>query len=156
MSALKHLFGFLEKISLYVRKWIAKKQGKSYIRVGKCNKCGFCCTMLTLCIEGKPITKEEEFEHLKEVFPEYTRFYIIGRDEDGHLLFTCKYLTEDFKCGDYKNRPQICREYPDQQLLTKGGILVSKCGYKFIPVENFEDILAKTIDRGDKEENLEN
>lgn len=89
----------------------------------------------------------EEFEDLKQVFPEYERFEIQGRDHDNHLLFTCKYLTSDFKCGDYKNRPLICREYPDQSILMKGGILVSKCGYKFIPVEDFSKVLDNVMQR---------
>lgn len=136
-----------EELIMKIRKKIAKLLGKSYIRTGKCNQCGSCCTMILLLTQGALIDSKEEFEQLKEVFPEYERFYIRCRDEAGHLLFTCKYLGENRTCGDYKGRPLICRQYPNEELFRKGGILVSDCGYNFIPVEDFADVLKETMGR---------
>ena len=109
--------------------------------------------MVTLWLEGNPVDTVEQFEHLRQIFPEYERFYIRGKNDDNHLIFTCRYLTEDYKCGDYKGRPQICREYPDQQIMLRGGILVSKCGYSFVPVADFEKYLNKAMIKIDKNNN---
>ena len=55
--------------------------------------------------------------------PDYTSpawqdmFYIIamlipvGKGRDGTERFTCTHLSKDGQCMDYKNRPQICREF---------------------------------------------
>jgi uncharacterized protein len=111
--------------------------------------------MVTLFIDNQLVRTKEEFQYLAEVFPEYRRFSPRGYDEDGHLLFTCCYLNEKFQCTDYKNRPIICREYPDQNIMQKGGRLVSKCGYAFIPVENFGRIFENVMNSVDCEEEVE-
>jgi Fe-S-cluster containining protein len=134
---------FFDGVLLAVKKRIAKWQKNSYVREGKCNQCGACCTMVTLFIEGRPICTEEQFSQLKEVFPEYERFYIRDEDEHGHLLFTCRFLGKDYTCGDYKKRPFICRQYPSEKIFLKGGKLISGCGFRFIPVEDFGKIIAE-------------
>lgn len=128
-----------------IKKKIYRLMGRGYLREGSCNQCGACCNFILLLNQGSPVKSEEEFNQLKEVFPEYDRFYIRGFDKDGHLLFTCRYLSPQGQCGDYKARPLICREYPNEGLLRKGGILVSKCGYRFEPVLDFEKMLNKAI-----------
>ena len=134
-----------------IKKFVSRLMGKSYIREGKCNQCGACCTMIVLFNHGKPIKDEEEFEQMKEVFPEYERFYIRGRHESGNILFTCKYLGENGKCEDYRNRPMICRDYPNEQILRSGGILVSTCGFRFIPVRDFDKIFNQAIEIQEEE-----
>ena len=102
--------------------------------------------MIVLVSEGGIIRTEEEFNQLKDVFPEYRRFQKREKDEDGLLRFTCKYVGEDNCCHDYYGRPQICRDYPNEELFIKGGIIASGCGYRFIPVEDFQKILDKELE----------
>jgi uncharacterized protein len=145
----------LNKILMFIKRKIARFRGRTYVRTGRCNRCGFCCTMVTLFIDNHLVRTDEEFEYLVEIFPEYRRFSSRGYDDDGHLLFTCCYLGEDFRCGDYRNRPIICRDYPNQNIMQKGGKLVSKCGYTFTPVENFGNLLDEVMHSGECEEEVE-
>ncbi len=132
-----------------IRKFLARIRGKTYIAEGKCNQCGACCKMITLVIDSHPISSEEEFEHLKIIYPKYERFQIVNYDENAHLRFSCKYLGKNNKCQDYKNRPQICRDYPNQDLMMRGGKLVSTCGYKFIPTREFQAVLEDIIEKSE-------
>lgn len=134
-----------------INKLIYRLMGKSYIREGKCNQCGACCTMILLFNQGKIVKNEEEFEQLKDVFPEYERFYIRGRHPDGNPLFTCKFLGDDGKCKDYQNRPLICREYPNEKILQTGGILVSTCGFRFVPVRDFNKVFDREMEIQEEE-----
>ena len=107
--------------------------------------------MINLFVDGCPVRSDEEFETLKQVFPEYERFDFQGIDEEGHYLFKCRFLNGDFLCADHRRRPFICRKYPDQKLLLLGGKLVSKCGYSFLPVKDFGKVLDE-ITAGKKQE----
>jgi Fe-S-cluster containining protein len=79
------------------------------------NKCGFCtnstcCTYITQEIET-PRTKYD-FEHLLWlVSHENVKVY---KDQDGWYLLVetrCSHLLPDGRCGIYKQRPQVCRDY---------------------------------------------
>ncbi|MCD4785939.1 MAG: YkgJ family cysteine cluster protein [Candidatus Eremiobacteraeota bacterium] len=129
-----------------INKLIYRLMGKSYIREGKCNQCGACCTMILLFNQSKLVKNEEEFEQLKEVFSEYERFYIRGKNPSGNPLFTCKYLGDGGECKDYKNRPLICRDYPNEEILRTGGILVSTCGFRFVPVKDFDKVFDREME----------
>jgi Fe-S-cluster containining protein len=40
-------------------------------------------------------------------------FIFLGIDaENDYLIFTCRHLTPEGKCGNYFWRPNICRNYP--------------------------------------------
>lgn len=147
--------GFFKGIVRAIRKFINRLRGKSYIREGRCLGCGACCNMIILLTQGEPVQTEEEFEQLKEVFPEYGRFQIRGQRPAGQLLFTCRYLGKDNHCHDYDNRPLICRDYPNEDLLRKGGILVSTCGFRFIPVEDFQKVFEEALGEEIDGENVE-
>ncbi len=147
---LKNIF---KEIIRFFRKKINRLRGMSYIREGECFQCGRCCRMIVLVSEGGIITTEEEFNQLKEVFPEYRRFKMKERDEDGLLRFTCKYVGEDNRCGDYYGRPSICRAYPNEELFVKGGVIASHCGYKFYPVEDFSKVLDQAMKPEDNGKN---
>lgn len=38
-------------------------------------------------------------------------FHPLWRKPDGAWLSWCDRLTKDGRCGDYENRPQLCRDY---------------------------------------------
>ena len=37
----------------------------------------------------------------------------------------------------------ICKVYPQEEIFMLGGVIRDECGYKFIPLEKFEDVLDK-------------
>lgn len=61
----------------------------------------------------------------KEIYPEY--FDLLKEKLDGEpvYFYHCPKLTKDNRCPDYENRPQICRDFPDNPL----SMLPKSCGY---------------------------
>jgi Fe-S-cluster containining protein len=79
------------------------------------NKCSFCrgktcCTYLTQHIET-PRSREDFDLMLWQISHHNVQFF---KDEDGWFLLVnnpCRHLLPDGRCGIYAQRPQICREY---------------------------------------------
>lgn len=46
-------------------------------------------------------------------------------NESGYYFYHCPKVTQDNKCPDYENRPQICRDFPDNPL----AFLPLGCGF---------------------------
>lgn len=67
-------------------------------------------------------TKEEA----KKIYPEYFELLEekLGKGEKIYFYF-CPKLDKNDRCSDYKNRPQICRDFPDNPL----SILPAACGF---------------------------
>lgn len=64
-------------------------------------------------------------EEARKVYPEYIAMLDEAK-EDKVYFYHCPKLTADKRCSDYENRPQICRDFPDNPL----SILPKACGYK--------------------------
>lgn len=64
-------------------------------------------------------------EEARKVYPEYIELLEKNKEYDVYF-YHCPKLTEDKRCSDYENRPQICRDFPDNPL----SILPEVCGYK--------------------------
>lgn len=70
----------------------------------------------------------------------------MGKDEIG-LIFECTNIDEETQlCKIHKNRPQICRRYPQEAIFMMGGALAENCGYKFTPIESFDEVFKKLKD----------
>lgn len=67
----------------------------------------------------------ESKEEARKIYPEYIQM-LEENKEDNVYFYHCPKLTEDKRCSDYENRPQICRDFPDNPL----SILPKSCGYK--------------------------
>lgn len=115
---------------------------RTYYRVGKCSMCGLCCQKIY--VRHKDVVKtEEEFEKLRILHPFYTYLEVIDKDDLG-LVFSCtKFDKEKHVCTIHKKRPGICRRYPSEQIFPMGAELAENCGYKFVPIENFDEVFAK-------------
>lgn len=114
-----------------------------YYRTGKCNMCGYCCQKIYVRHIKSVVKEEEEFKKLQKLHPFYTYLEVIDKDEMG-LVFKCNNFDNDQKiCTIHKGRPGICRRYPSEQIYSMGSDLADNCGYKFIPIENFEEVLVK-------------
>ena len=54
-------------------------------------------------------------DEARKIYPEYVEFLL--KIADGKAYFYhCPKVTEDNRCPDYENRPQICRDFPDNPL----------------------------------------
>ena len=108
-----------------------------------CTGCATCCNLA--CSEFSPEELKEKAqngdnfaqqflsvfipynskEEAREVYPEYIELLEKNKEYDVYF-YHCPKLTEDKRCSDYENRPQICRDFPDNPL----SILPDSCGYK--------------------------
>ncbi len=52
------------------------------------------------------------------------------RDEQ-MLLFTCRYFIHN-ACTNYRNRPQLCRDYPQIRNYFKEPVFFPGCGYSAV------------------------
>lgn len=102
------------------------------------------------CDENGYIKSEEAFYQLQKTNRRYRHFFINGKLEDkynefnnGALLFKCKSLKENGKCGRYFFRSIACRDYPsiNPYFIQTGGTTLDGCGYSFDVDKKFKDYL---------------
>lgn len=107
-----------------------------------CKGCATCCNLA--CSEFSPEELKEKAkngdkfasqfvsifvpyeskEEARKIYPEYIKLLEDNLSEDVYF-YHCPKLTDCKKCSDYENRPQICRDFPDNPL----SILPKSCGY---------------------------
>jgi len=118
---------------------------RKYHRAGKCNVCGQCCLKI-YAIRSKHVIKDEkEFEELQYSHRFYTYLKIVDKDDIGLVFECCNIDPETKKCRIHKNRPGICKRYPQDELFSMGGKLLKNCGYKMEPIISFAEILKKCV-----------
>ncbi|MDD3593133.1 MAG: YkgJ family cysteine cluster protein [Candidatus Gastranaerophilales bacterium] len=116
---------------------------RKYFREGACKACGRCCREIYVRHSRDVIKTEEEFNSLKNRHYFYGYLKIIGQNETG-LVFACTKLDKETgKCTAYNTRPLLCRQYPVEEIFMMGGSISDDCGYKFVPIKTFEEILRK-------------
>lgn len=128
-----------------VRYLYLKIKGKTVIVAGKCHACGTCCKSIS--IEGPRgwLRSTADLSKIIHDFPEYDRFIVIGRDNQGYLLFRCTMLSAQNHCTCYENRLPICKSFPDPALVFMGGQVPDGCGYTFKTVVPFRKIFNKEL-----------
>lgn len=134
----------IKSIKKFIYSKILKRQ---YFRTGQCLGCGKCCQKIYVQTSKHVIQDEKEFEKLKVLHRFYGYLTVVDKDEIG-LVFSCSNLDEKTNlCKIHKNRPGICRRYPQEEIFKMGGGLSDDCGYKMVPIIPFEEVLNKTIKR---------
>ena len=63
------------------------------------------------------------------------------KDEEGNLIFACKYVTDEGLCSVYDKRLKMCRNYPAKKI-SYAGKLHKGCGYK-VEDKSFESYMKK-------------
>lgn len=130
----------LKKIKKFIYKTILRRQ---YYRTGQCNRCGDCCKRIYVRHKKDVIKDEQEFEKLKRLHPFYLGLEIVEKDDNG-LVFRCtNFDEENHICKIHSKRYAICRKYPDEIILKMKAVMSEKCGYKFTPIESFEEVMEK-------------
>lgn len=123
---------------------------RELILEGMCRQCGSCCRGLVLRRNGRGLVSEGAFRELVREAPEYGRFRIEDRDDDGLLVFSCSRLAEDGSCTDYANRPEVCRSYPHKTIYWRGDNTPAHCGFRFVVRRRFGPALARELKRLEK------
>ncbi len=132
------LIGLLKFVTLKLRR-------KTILLSGSCRGCGSCCRKINLEVLGTWVRPTEVFYQVLEDHPEFRRFEIVGRDNQGFLQFSCSWCTADGVCRDYDNRLAICRNFPDTSLAFCGGGLPSGCGYRLKAGVPFSRVLDREL-----------
>lgn len=108
---------------------------KKWRRIGKCLQCGNCCKKILLQMTPtqtrSPLFRKLAIGWIAWLFD----FVYLGTDfEYNYLLFTCKHLQTNGKCGNYFWRPNICRNYPLVDYFNQPSLLPG-CGYSSVMVK---------------------
>ena len=136
---------FREQVSLK----FARLLGRKYMRKGRCAGCGSCCTNISIKDGRKVVSSVEQFELLQQKYPEYRMFKVLSVEDDV-LTFKCLFLDEESgRCTNYKHRPPICRNYPNEIIFKLGGTLAETCGFEFEPVKKFDAFLEEAMKKHD-------
>jgi len=67
----------------------------------------------------------EDENEAKKVYPEYFELLKEKAQSEKVYFYHCPKVTKYNLCPDYENRPQICRDFPDNPI----GLLPKTCGY---------------------------
>ena len=132
---------FFKSIFWEIKSYFVTEKNIKYSITGKCKQCGKCCNYMY----SIDTYTEKEFKIMQFLFPAYRRFYIKGKDENGNLIFACKYVTEEGLCSVYDKRLKMCRRYPVKRIY-RPMKLHEGCGYK-VEEKRFEDYLKKGKDK---------
>lgn len=126
----------------------------------QCCGCGSCCKLAISEFSPKELKNKAKFgdnyakqfietfipyeniEDARKIFPEYIDMLEETQQADVYF-YHCPKVTEDNRCPDYENRPQICRDFPDNPI----GFLPPLCAFnkwKEKSLENALEIKATT------------
>ena len=123
-----------------------------------CNKCAACCKLASseysydeLKVRAKNgdifsqqftsvFVPYENKEEARQYYPEFFDLLESKYPNDNDIYFYhCPKLGEDNLCTDYENRPDICRDFPNNPLV----IFPKDCGYK--KWQDEVDVLALSL-----------
>lgn len=127
----------------YKQKWQAELSKVADNRVkNHCVGCGVCCRFAVSEFSPEKLKQKaengdnfayqfiqtfipyESIEQAKKVFPQYIKM-LEEQGEKDYYIYHCPKVTVDNRCPDYENRPQICRDFPDNPV----GFLPKTCGF---------------------------
>ena len=118
-----------------------------------CVKCGACCKLAVSPYSPESLKEKaengdnfatqftscfklyEDFDKIRELYPDY--FETVDIVNEKLYFYHCDLVTEDNLCPKYEDRPQICRDFPENPI----DILPVTCGYKKWQDEVLDDIL---------------
>ena len=122
------LFINLELLALKIIHAIVQPE---FVLQGDCMRCGACCEHIV----GDP-PKFIKQTRLLSIYLAYHRFAHrftpTHRGPNDEVIFTCGHLQDDGRCGIYRFRPLICRNYPVVPYYSVPGLLPD-CTYTVAP-----------------------
>jgi hypothetical protein len=98
---------------------------------GACDQRGVCCTQIV----GNPprFVKRGRLIHLFAWYHQIMHnFHVVARGTDDELIFRCGHLQTDGRCGIYRHRPRLCRNYPVLPWFGPPRLLPG-CGFQVVP-----------------------
>lgn len=149
-EAVKDIASALENISLSQKKSYLenrlnslKLEKISYLKELRssysCSGCGVCCRFAVSEFSYDELKQKAQngdkyasqfvsifipynsTDEYKDIFPQYLELL----EGNKYYVYHCPKVTSDNKCPDYANRPQICRDFPDNPI----AFLHPDCGF---------------------------
>lgn len=117
-----------------------KKSGKGY----KCAKCAVCCKLASSEFSYAELQEKanngdkfaemfvsvfipyDEIEKARAFYPEYYDYAVKKFGSNNINFYYCPKCGEDNCCSDYKNRPDVCRDFPSNPLV----LLPKTCAFR--------------------------
>ena len=122
ISALDALFRRLTRLIIKPR----------WERAGKCLRCGECCKLIGIEMEDKMARVTPLRNFVIWWAAKFDSFCFQEWDKANEvLLFTCRYFRNN-ACTNYRDRPQMCKDYPSIRNFFKAPVFFSSCGYKAV------------------------
>ena len=108
-----------------------------------CQGCGTCCKFAVSEYSPKELEQKandgdnfakqfistfipyENIDEVKTIYPQYVEL-LMKNETLNYYFYHCPKVTSNNRCPDYKNRPQICKDFPDNPI----AFLPKTCGYK--------------------------
>ncbi|MBU0945902.1 MAG: YkgJ family cysteine cluster protein [Proteobacteria bacterium] len=126
--------------------------GKELLVTGACHCCGNCCRKINLEGTHGWLRSPMDFQEVVLLYPEYERFRITGKDQQGYLQFACSWLGDNGLCWNHEKRLSLCKNFPDKTLHFCGGSVPPGCGYRISEVRPFSSYLADEVKGQQKNE----
>jgi Fe-S-cluster containining protein len=114
------------------------------MKTNKCQKCNaLCCKHVAIAIDTPE--NEEDYDNIRWYLLHKNIWVMIDHADVWVAVFNtpCRHITKKHTCGDYKNRPKICKDYPGENELCEGE--TDEKAYKtlFRTVRDFEKYLKR-------------
>ena len=130
MSMLRRFVLMLMLADNFVTNLVSKLFKTRWVLAGKCNKCGKCCQDIKLAINSRLLSNIFTRELVVRWTSWVMGFHLKRIEYDpNYLVFGCDRVRSDGTCGDYKWRPNVCRNYPLVDFFEEPA-LFETCGYK--------------------------
>ena len=118
-----------------------------------CKKCGSCCKLAATPdsydeLKSKAESGDnyaaqfisvfvpyEDESVIKEIYPDY--FEMLEQSGEKIHFYHCNFVTADNMCSKYEERPQICKDFPDNPI----DILPKMCGFNRWQSRVLDDVL---------------
>ena len=123
-----------------------------------CNRCAACCKLASSEFSYEELKQKAQkgdifakqftsifipYKNKEDARPFYPEFFDLleskYKNDDKIYFYHCPKLSEDNLCTDYENRPEICRNFPNNPLV----IFPKDCGYR--KWQDEVDVLALTL-----------
>lgn len=123
-----------------INRWVKILEYRGFF---SCEGCAACCKLA--CSEFSPEDLEQKAKNgddfaqqftsvfvpykndsdAQKVYPEYFELLKNKTPDEKVYFYHCPKVTEDNRCPDYDNRPQICKDFPDNPI----SFLPKTCGF---------------------------
>lgn len=110
--------------------WVITRFKKTeYVREGQCQMTGQCCRAVGIGVPASWFRFPVLIRFLNRWYDLRYNFAPIGR-LNHMMVYECRYVTSDNKCGIHPFKPALCRSFP--KLTVFGKVRLHKgCGYSF-------------------------